>query len=203
MVQTRFACLLLLLIAPVFLAAAEPDGRGAELAKTAARIEEIRDAPSGLIDRSVKISESDYLLMCTDCSLAVRDNPGVGLSQLLRSSWFAGAPGLDRSHFTSVYSNQNDKTGQWVVYVFRTTLPAKDYQASAREVAWHFLRIQELRLAGISLKERQEAIKKEAARRPWEASRPPTTAPQRLAQPPSPPSKLPTRADGTTAGKSS
>jgi hypothetical protein len=198
MFQTRIACLLLLLMAPVPLAADEPDGRGAELAKAAARIEEIRDAPSGLIDRSVLISESDYLLMCTDCSLSVRDHPGVSLSQLLRSSWFAGAPGLDRSHFKTVYTSQNGKTGKWVVYAFPSTLPAREYQVSARQVAWYFLRIKELRLAGRSLKERQQAINEEATGRPWAADRPSTIPPQPLAQP-SPP--MPNQSDKATAGK--
>ena len=198
MFQTRIACLLLLLMAPVHLAAGEPDGRDAELAKAAARVEEIRDAPSGLIDRSVLISESDYLLMCTDCSLSVRDHPSVALSQLLRSSWFAGAPDLDRSHFKTVYASQDDKAGKWIVYAFRSTLPAKEYRTSAREVAWYFLRIKELRLAGMSLKQRQETIRKEATERPWAADQPSTTLTQPLPQPPSP---MPNQVDKATAGK--
>jgi hypothetical protein len=192
MFQTRVASLLLLLIAPMHLAAEEPGGRGAELAKAAARIEEIRDARSGLVDRSVKISESDYLLMCTDCSLSVRNHPGVSQSQLLRSSWFAGAPGLDRSHFKMVYTSQDGKTGKWAVYVFQATLPAKEYQASAREVAWYFLRIKELRLAGMSLSERQEAINEGATERPWEAGQPSTI--------PSPPSPQSAQVDEGAAG---
>jgi hypothetical protein len=196
MFQTRIAFLLLLLMAPLPLAAEEPNGRGAELAKAAARIEEIRDAPSGLKDRSVVISESDYLLMCTDCSLSVRNHPGISLSQVLRSSWFAGAPGLDRSHFKTIYTSQNDKTGKWVVYAFQSTLPAKEYQTSAREVAWYFLRVKELRLAGMSLKDRREAINAEATKRPWEPDQLSANPP--LPQPPSP---MPNQVDKATAGK--
>lgn len=139
--------------------------------KAADRIEEIRKVGTpndGLhtLFQAVKICQEDYFLMGCDNSCAARNHPNVPRDQLVEFLWFTGDDDLDSSNFGNCHSTK--KGNRWIVESFMTDRPLKEYQSTPEEVAWHYLRVKQLRAAQIPQDQRIMMLKKEADLKPWE-----------------------------------
>lgn len=120
--------------------------------------------------RSIRISMDDYLLMGCDNSSARRNFPDVPREQREEGRWFTGGDDLPDNISPNAEGSVR-KDGTLVVDRFYTSLPRKAYQASAAEVAWHYVRLKELRAQDIPAEQRIEMMDAEAKNRPWEEMR--------------------------------
>lgn len=142
-----------------------------DLHRLAERVKELRstgtktDGPLAAV-QTVKINDNDYMLMGADNSCANRNFPDVSRAEREEGLWFAGSEDLT-ADFANAHLTKDEKTGKLVVDCFYATRPRKEYQASPEEVAWHLLRVLELRKAGKPLEERMELMRTEAKTKPW------------------------------------
>jgi len=54
------------------------------------------------------------------------------------------------------------------VDAFLTQVPKKQYQATPEEVAWHYVRLKELKAKGMPMEVRVQTMREEAKAKPWE-----------------------------------
>lgn len=141
------------------------------LKQHAARIAEIRRGGSPedgahLLSDPLKISEDDYLLMGCDNSSAARNFPDVPQAEREEERWYAGGDDLKGDRFFNVHLTQR-AGGSWGVDAFYTTRPRSQYQASPEEVAWHYIRVKQLRAQGMPVEQRMKTMGEEAKAKPW------------------------------------
>lgn len=136
------------------------------------RVQEIRQTGSPtngihLLSARVQINEDDYFLMGCDISSARRNHPEVkNYESLAGGKWFAGSPDLNSQHAPN--GSFTEVGGKWRVDAFYTSLTRPEYQASPQEVAWHYLRVKELRAQNIPVSHRVAIMNGEAKSKPWE-----------------------------------
>lgn len=118
------------------------------------------------IMQSVKINDDDYLLMGCDNSSAARNFPNVDSDTREEGRWFSGATNLTDKHFGNSHGNIR-KDGTVEIESFYTSLPRKEYQASPEEVAWHYVRVKQLRAEGMPTDKRISTMTAEAKDKPW------------------------------------
>lgn len=144
-----------------------------EFRQKAERIAALRGGGGGtqdsilLLSLPVKISEDDYLLMGCDNATAERNFPNVPERERMESQWFAGAPDLSKSSVGSNYHASRRRDGTWEFEAFIAGLPRKQFQVSPEEVAWHYLRVKELRSQKMPVEQRIETMNREAKEKPW------------------------------------
>lgn len=144
-----------------------------EFSEKSSRIEEIRNSGGGEISVTMglhsstsKISQDDYFLMGCDNSCSKRNFPDVSEYEREEGRWFSGANDLDGSNFGNSHGT---KVGdRWIVDSFYSSLPKKKYQSSPQEVAWHYLRVRELRRQNIEKEKRISMLREESKEKPWE-----------------------------------
>jgi hypothetical protein len=114
------------------------------------------------------VSKDDYLLMGCDNSCARRNHPQVPEDELREFIWMAGGEDLsEREAGYNAEATQDAKTGKWHIDRFLNDCTKSKYQASPEEVAWHYLRVVELRAKGIPRDERIATMTAEAKGKPW------------------------------------
>lgn len=116
--------------------------------------------------RQTPISQDDYFLMECDCSSAKRNYPDISHEERTEGRWFTGGNDLDGSRFWNSHSTKRDD-GTWHVDSFYRDLPKIEYQSTPQEVVWHYMRVKELRISGISNETRLEIMSEEAKQKPW------------------------------------
>lgn len=132
------------------------------------RIGQIFGGPSSDDSRAaflggIAISEADYALIGAANSCAERNNPGIRGEALVEGHWFAGGDDLDISH-----AGWNCHTTGNRVDSFFTGIPRPQYRPTPEEVAWHSLRVPELKAGGLSVDQRIAVLTAEAQTKPWE-----------------------------------
>lgn len=162
--------MLLMTVAALAMAACGTSAAKTEFRQHAERITEIRAGGSSedginLLTSSLKISEDDYLLMGCDNSCATRNFPDVAREEREEGRWFAGGDDLKDRFYNAHLTERTD--GTWAVEAFYTTLPREPYRASAEEVAWHYVRVKQLRAEGMPVEQRIATMNAEAKGRPW------------------------------------
>lgn len=148
------------------------DGRSTFRIK-ADRIAEIRgsgarDDGIHTIMQAVKISRDDYFLMGCDNSSARRNYPHLSYEERTEGRWFAGAADLTDKEAGGNSHGTYRRDGTIEIESFYTTLPKRQYQASPEEVAWHYVRLIELRQQNVPQPDRVATMNEEAKARPWE-----------------------------------
>lgn len=138
--------------------------------RIAERVRVIRSAGAGsdgihMLRIPVKIGEDDYLLMGCDNSSAKRNHPDVPRANREEGRWFAGASDL-KPRFGNMHGTIG-RDGVERVDSFYTTLPRPEYQADPLEVAWHYIRVKQLRALGMPEAERIATMTAEAKNKPW------------------------------------
>jgi len=144
------------------------------------RIQEIRQNvdPTGAVDArsltlaaslgGIAISEHDYLLMGCDVSSTKRNYPGISHQQLLQPVSFAGDGTLKVDDLKDFNYTSTQRGGVWYVDTVDTGIPKLQYQASPQEVAWHCMRVMQLRAQGMEVDDRIRTMTEEAKTKPWE-----------------------------------
>ena len=138
----------------------------------AERIKLLRNAglssnSSAILTSDIKVSENDYLLMGSDNSCARRNFPDIPQEELYDFFWFAGDSDLseEAAGYNATFTQSKD--GKWLVDSFRTNLPKPQYQASPEEVAWHYMRLKELRQKDVPRDQRIKSMQAESYNKPW------------------------------------
>ncbi len=132
------------------------------------RIVELRNGGSdgdgiNVLQSPIKVSEDDYFLMGCDNSCAIRNNPTVPREEISENRWMSAAPDLPRK-----CAGYNYHSGPDGIETFLNDCTVKKYQSFPEEVAWHYIRVKELRAQGMEVEERVETMTKEAKTKPWE-----------------------------------
>jgi limonene-1,2-epoxide hydrolase len=136
------------------------------------RVTEIRNAASvidspRLLMSKVLITNQDYQLIGSDMSSSIRNHPDIPEEDIGQACWFGAAKDFDLQN--PVYNYHGTTVnGKEIVEAFMAALPKPEYRASPQEVAWHYVRVRQLRAQGVALEKRREVIKTEALRKPWE-----------------------------------
>lgn len=122
---------------------------------------------NGILMGEIKVSADDYLLMGSDNSCARRNFPDISREELYDFFWFAGDRDLseDAAGYNAHFTKSED--GKWHVDSFYTNLPKPQYQSSPEEVAWHYIRLKELRQKNIPRDRRIKIIQDESNSKPW------------------------------------
>lgn len=149
--------------------------RRSSLQRLAARVRAIRGAGSstdGLhtLSLPVKITEADYWLMGSDNSSAARNFPDISRKEREEQRWFAAARGWNPPSWNS-HGISEDGGKTYHVETFLTSLPRSQYQATPEEVAWHAIRVKELRAAQMPIEQRVKTMTREAKEQPWKTWR--------------------------------
>ncbi len=118
-----------------------------------------------ILKAPVRITEDDYFLMGCDNSSTIREHPDRRREELTTQRWYRGAPDLKRHSWNSHETQRPD--GSWEVDSFLTEVPNPQFYVAPEEVAWHYLRVVELRNQGVPIEERKQILKAEAVGKPW------------------------------------
>lgn len=127
----------------------------------------VREDGIHTLQQTVKITEHDYLLMGCANSCARCNFPDLDRSDREEGRWFAGGDDLESNNRFGNY-HATKRGDRWIVDSFYTSLPRPQFRATPEEVAWHYLRVKELRALNTPQPERVTIMDAERATKPWE-----------------------------------